>query len=790
MRTVAESYDVVVCGGGLAGFSAAMAAARHGAQTALIQDRPVLGGNSSSEIRVTPHGSGAFHGYARETGIISEALIQDRVVNHAKIEENGWTNSVWDMVLYDMAFRTPGLTLHLNTALEDATVDDGQITKIMARTMNAELLHEISGDAFIDCTGDGTLGDISGNPSRQGMESSDEYGEQFAPEVSSDGTMGNSLHFKTVDTGKPTPFKAPDWAVRYDDESFFVDGGRAIPTLDSGYWWIELGTPWDTLYENEEIRHELTRHVLGIWDYLKNRHPYWSQHASTRALDWVGQVPGKRESRRLIGRHVLDESDLIDLRKFDDEVAFGGWYMDLHTIGGLLKEVAEPVTQGVWTKQTRSSQSAKHVGPFGIPLSALTSGTLKNLFFAGRNISATHVAMAATRVMGTTAIMGEAVGIAAARNHAAEQVTDAAADDIRNIQQTLLRDGCFLVNVANEDPLDLARKADISASTSEAVYGVGPSTPDRLGGIDYWRGHPIFPFKGVLERRLAQWIARGADQPLRTIELCLTNHGVESGAVKAKLHQVESIWDYRTDPAEPLATATLEVPAGGPQWVKWEVDLPAAEKTGFVRIDLEPAEDIEWHVSPAVQPGQIACFEESPNHYRRFGGGQSLSFKVDPPQQAYEPGQVISGETRPHNSTNQWRSDPAVPLPQWIELAWDKPHKIQQLQITFPGHLLREYHAYPPHYRDPQCAQAYEIQTWTGGTWVTRVQITDNTTTRVVHTLEEPVSTDKVRIVVNATNGDPSAGIYEIRCYEDIVCTRPSYPAEIPASGQQVHLNK
>src|SRR5699024_6348781 len=153
MRTVAEEYEVVVCGGGLAGFSAAIASARHGARTVLIQDRPVLGGNSSSEVRVTPHGAAAFHGYARETGVISEALVEDRATNHAKIDENGWTNSVWDMILYDMAMRTPNLTLLLNTGVESAVVADGRITVVRARTWGAELIHEISGAAFIDCTG-------------------------------------------------------------------------------------------------------------------------------------------------------------------------------------------------------------------------------------------------------------------------------------------------------------------------------------------------------------------------------------------------------------------------------------------------------------------------------------------------------------------------------------------------------------------------------------------------------------------------------------------------------------
>src|SRR5580658_2381527 len=114
MRHVTEQYDLVICGGGLAGVCAALAAARQGVRTCLVHNRPVLGGNSSSEVGVTPHGAAAFHAYARETGIISELLIEERAANHAEIYENGWTNSVWDMVLYNAVTAEPNLTVHLN----------------------------------------------------------------------------------------------------------------------------------------------------------------------------------------------------------------------------------------------------------------------------------------------------------------------------------------------------------------------------------------------------------------------------------------------------------------------------------------------------------------------------------------------------------------------------------------------------------------------------------------------------------------------------------------------------
>jgi hypothetical protein len=774
MRTVEETYDVVVCGGGLAGFSAAVAAARHGASTALIQDRPVLGGNSSSEVRVTPHGAAAFHGYARETGIISEALIADRATNHAVIRENGWTNSVWDLVLYDMAVRTPGLTLHLNTAVHGVEVSADTITAVHARVANAETDMVISGRVVIDCTGDGTVAALAGAESRTGTEAADEFNEKHAPATADTrDTMGSSLHFKTVDTGHPVEFEAPEWAHRYDDPSFFKDGGRMIPTLESGYWWIEIGTPWDTLHENETIRHELTRHVLGIWDYLKNRDPYWSPRATNLALDWVGQVPGKRESRRILGEILLTEHDLDRDKHFDDEIAFGGWYIDLHTIGGLLERVAEPVTTARLADPESSSGSSTYVGPFGIPMRALVAKDLTNLMMAGRNISATHVALGSTRVMGTAAVMGQAAGTAAAL---ASDATDLRRDlpaHIPAVQQALLRDGCFLPHNRNEDPDDLALRATATASSTELVRGVGPTSANWLGGIDHWRGYPVFPFKGELAKRIAQWIAVGAGQRVESIRLALRNTSDEPRAVAATLHDVADIWDYRVDPAKPLAVADLLVPPGGPHWVEWQVGLDAdadeALPSRYLRIDLAETSDVEWVLSTAVLPGQIAGYEDG-GRYRRFGGGSTLSFQIEPPQQAYAPEQVLTGVTRPHAATNQWRSDPVAPLPQWLSLEWDQPQTIAQVQLTFAGHLLREYHAYPPLYRDPQTVRDYAIEAWQDGAWRELVRVDGNVTTRVVHTFE-PVSTSRLRLMVYATNGDPAAGVYEFRCYGGDVCT-------------------
>lgn len=769
MRTVDEDYDVVVSGGGLAGFSAAIAAARHGAKTVLIQDRPVLGGNSSSEVRVTPHGAAAFHAYARETGIVSEALIRERATNHEPITENGWTNSVWDLVLYDMAVRTERLTLHLNTVVEGVETAAGSISTVSARVLGAETQLRITGRVFIDCTGDGTVGALAGVTWRSGVEAHDEYDEPHAPHEPGDGVMGSSLHFKTVDVGRPVPFTAPDWAVRYDDPDFFYRGGRIPKTLRSGYWWIEIGPPWDTLHDNERIRHELTRHLLGVWDFFKNRDPNTKDAAANLALDWVGQVPGKRENRRLKGHLMLTENDLIARTEFADEVAFGGWYVDLHTIGGLLADTSEPLNAR--ELDPTSDYGAKtNVGPFGIPFGALRSAEVGNLLFAGRNVSATHAALGSIRVMSTTAVMGQAVGTIAAMSLSAASLDSFIASRLGEAQQALLRDGCFLPNVSNVDPLDLALTASVSATSEEQVSGVGPQSVDRLGQLDHWRDHPVFPFRGDLTRRTVQWVALDERRSLDALHLCLENRTDGPIEVAASLHGVDGIWDYRVDPPQ-IAETTLIVAPGGPHWVQWRPDAEVASPSQYVRVDLEAADGVEWKVAGTVLPGQVAAYEAAPGLLRRFGGGATLAFQVEPAQSPYSAGQVTSGVTRPHRATNVWRSDPARPLPQSIELAWDEPVTIAQVQATFGGNLLREYHACPPLYRDPQSARAYAFHVRVGEEWVEVAGADDNIMSRVVHDLAYPVETDRLRLTVFATHGDPSAAVYELRAYASDVCT-------------------
>ena len=772
MKVATENYDIVVCGGGLAGFCAAVAAARNGAKTCLVHNRPVLGGNSSSEVGVTPHGAAAFHAYARETGIISEALIEERARNHAEIYENGWTNSVWDMVLYDLAQTTPNLKVHLNTDIRGVQMrDKTNLAAVLAVVQNAELELRLEGKVFIDCTGDGIVADAAGCQWRMGSEGRDEFGEPHAPLVASGDTMGNSIHFLARDTGAPAPFKAPDWAVKHEDPSYFYQQGRLPKEKRGGFWWLEIGVPYHTIYDAETIRHELTRHALGVWDWMKNKDPKTMDLVRNYALDWIGQVPGKRESRRIMGRYLMTEHDVLNQTVFPDEIAFGGWFVDLHTPGGLLAKSSEPSAAAGGHQDeydTFSDYSAmSYCGPYGIPLRIMLAKDCDNLMMAGRNVSVTHAALGTVRVMGTTAIMGEAAGVAAAigleRGH---QFDELITKDIGEIQQRLLANGCFLPNYAYQGTGDRARLAAVSASSELSVAGVTPETPGFHAGLKIWRDQPQYSIER-LETRRGQLIATAGGQ-LNSFELCLTNDQEVDELLEVQLFLVEHIWDYRTAPGAPLATGKLRVPPGKKHWVTWELnlELPADLAVGrFLRLDALPNKHLSWHAAQKLIPGHMAMYAISPNRMRRFGNGHTLAYRVSPPQTPFAPQQVLSGVTRPHRTTNLWVSEATQAMPQWLELSWAEPQDISEVQLVFPGHLIREYHAYAPFYRDPQCPRDYSIQALVVGRWQDVVEVKDNYQRLRRHKLPAPVAAEKIRVMVMVTNGDPSASIYEIRCY-------------------------
>jgi hypothetical protein len=462
-ETIVHEVDFCVVGGGMAGLIAAVSAARRGARTLIVQDRPVFGGNASSEIRMWICGArGADN---KETGLLEEIML----ANYARNPTLKY--ALWDTVLYETARFQPNLEMLLNCAVTEVDTEDGSITQVRGWQMTTQQWHAVRARYYADCSGDSILR-VCGADYRRGREARSEFNESHAPEAADGKTMGNTLLIQSRETGAPhRAFIRPSWAHAYRDGDL---PNRYLTPTGQNFWWLEVGGMGDTIAQAEELRDELLKIGLGVWDLIKN-HP--DGRAKGWELEWIGALPGKRENVRYLGDHVLTQNDVEAEGRFDDLAAYGGWPMDDHPPQGLYY---------------RGDPTVFHTSPspYGIPYRSLYSRNIANLFFAGRNISATHMAMSSTRVMATCALCGQAVGTAAALAvRYACSPRAIGASHLRELQNSLMDDDVYLPWRTRSIP-DLTRGARLEADAPEAE--LLRSGVDRvLGGADNgWWGGP------------------------------------------------------------------------------------------------------------------------------------------------------------------------------------------------------------------------------------------------------------------------------------------------------------
>ena len=466
IKTIEAEFCVV--GGGMAGLCAALAAARNGTKTVLVQDRPVLGGNASSEIRMWICGATGPENdkpESRETGILEELFLSNRYHNPMRLYP------AWDHILYGACLEQDNLTTLLNCTVHDLTMQDNRIAAIQAWHLTQQCRYEISAPLFADCSGDSVL-HVSGAETRWGREAKDEFDEDHEPETADRKTMGNSILIQLRETDRHIPFTPPNWAYHYTEDTV---PNRNLQPDGGNFWWLEVGGTQDTIADADSIRDELLKIAYGIWAYIKN-HP--DGRGRNWELDWIGSLPGKRENIRYVGDYILTQNDIEAEGRFEDLVAFGGWTMDDHHPDAIEYPGNPPTIHH------------PAPSPYGIPYRCLYSRSIENLFCAGRNISVTHMALSSTRVMATCAVMGQAVGTAAAIASAHELTPRRVyRNRIDELKTTLMEQDCYLPWHTRTIP-PLSREAELSASSGNPQPLLDGIERD-LNGTDHgWWGGP------------------------------------------------------------------------------------------------------------------------------------------------------------------------------------------------------------------------------------------------------------------------------------------------------------
>ena len=451
LREITHDVGFCVVGGGMPGLCAALAAARRGVKVVLMHDRPVFGGNSSSECRV--HVCGAdIHNHnknRRETGILEEIRLENLYRNPNR------NFSIWDTVLYEKIMAEPNITPLLNCSCLEAQMDGDTIGSVTGWQTTTQTRHRVRATIFADCSGDAILAPLTGADFRMGRESRAEFGESIAPLEADTRTMGMTCLFQTREYASAQSFEPPAGAYRYDTCEELPYGAGGHRWWQMGYWWVEQGGEQDSIHDTEKLRDELLKIAFGVWDHIKNRCPN-RQAAENWAIDWVQFLPAKRESRRYRGAHVLTQNDIEAGGVFDDVVGYGGWSMDDHHPAGFgSASIGAPAT--IFHPAP---------SPYGIPYRCLYSRNIRNLLFAGRDASCTHAAASSTRVMGTGCTMGQAIGTAASLALSAGLLPADLLPRVRELQQELIRDDAYLPGVTQIMP-DKTRQAQLSASQGD-----------------------------------------------------------------------------------------------------------------------------------------------------------------------------------------------------------------------------------------------------------------------------------------------------------------------------------
>jgi hypothetical protein len=777
-NTIKKAFDLVVVGGGISGVCAAISAARNSVKVALVHNRAMFGGNSSSEVKLYPENTPGMNPWIKEGGILHEIILEERKRNQDYYRE-GIMNSKWDLVLYEWVLQEENITSYLNTHMirpimaNDSTIESVYCIQL---GMNRDCL--LSAPLFVDATGDGNLGYFSGADCKWGRESKDVFNEPLAPQKPDELLMGNTLFFKARDTGKPVPFKRPDWAAEFESDADIYNGhnysGPNDTDVAGGYWWIEIGAPYNPIKDMNKTVHEALRQLLGVWDYIKNK---GNHGAENYGLEFTGAWPYKRESRRIRGDYILTEFDVQDPKPHKDSVAYGTWLIDIHNRKGILGDRKDP------GKITTNYADYQTVGAmvYGIPLRSLYSKDINNLFMAGRPISCSYLGFASSRVLPTGAICGQAVGVAASLAKKYHKLPrEIAKKHAEECQQIILKEDGHIPGVVNEDPNDLARKATVKAS-SESPLTFPDAEYERELTIPHAQLFPV------------------SNKKIDSVKLFLRSERNRAARIQLGLRAAPSVWDFRSE--KDLAGVSATIPAGFEGWVTFELDV-TVNPNHLYYIYVKRQKGIFWKLfrnnldsngthskipigsAAAVQPLKQPRSEQTKTvqeifppvnladlpgtgkngRWKPLSGEQSLSMEITPTSYPYGAHNMNQGANRPDQWSNVWVSNPTDSFPVYVNFKWKYKQRFNAIQITFDTN--QNSRVTRPLYRYPECIKEYVLECKSGSGWEEITHIKNNYMRRRVHHFDQ-VRTDQLRLQVIATNGAPEARIYEMRVYNE-----------------------
>lgn len=737
--------ELTVIGGGLAGVCCAVTAARKGVKVVLIQDRPVLGGNSSSEVRLWVLGATSHMGnnnrWAREGGFVNEVLIEN-------VYRNAESNPlIFDTILLEKVIEEKNITLLLNTAVFDLDKkSNDEIKSVKAFCSQNSTQYEVTSPLFCDSSGDGIVAFLAGAAFRMGAEAEQEFGEKFAPSKEYGELLGHSMYFYTKDTDRPVKYIAPSFALK---DITKIPRYRKFSVKDQGcnLWWLEYGGRLDTVHDTEQIKWELWKVVYGVWDHIKNSGDF--PEAENMTLEWVGTIPGKRESRRFEGDYILKQQDIVEQQHFNDVVAFGGWSIDLHPADGVFSE-----------KPSCNQWHSK--GIYGIPYRCYYSKNVSNLFIAGRIISATHVAFGSSRVMGTCAHGAQAIGMAASLCKKYSLNPSAIGKQhLAELQLELLKSGQHLPGLVLRDDVDLVQKA--IAIEAEAL--ILTEIPES----DLWK-----PIKNAVAQMLPVLAGKMSSITLNVNALTDTTLTVQLRKSSKPFNHTPDLILENKDIALSRGINKLDL--------AFETEFT---EDCYAFVSFLKNEDVEIGYSDKIISGILSVFNSINPAVSNYGKqeptedigvetfefwcpqrrpeGQNIAMTITPGLNVFNAENLRNGLQRPVASPNAWVANYNDVEPE-ITIIWETETEISEIILStdcdydhpMENVLMRHAEAV-----QPSCVTEISIK----ANQVEVAQVSNNHQAQIQVKLVAPVRTKELKIVLKNANPNATVSLFEIRCY-------------------------